>query len=160
MRHTVSVVVENKPGVLTRIAGLFARRGFNIDSLAVGESEKKGFSRITIIVTGDDNIIEQITKQLYKLIDTYKVIDLTPTKHIEREMILAKVSINTTNRSEVIEIADIFRSKIVDVSEKSMTIEITGDNDKNEGFINLLKKFGILEIVRTGTIAIQRGTGK
>jgi len=97
---------------------------------------------------------------LYKLIDTYKVIDLTPTKHIEREMILAKVSINTTNRSEVIEIADIFRSKIVDVSEKSMTIEITGDNDKNEGFINLLKKFGILEIVRTGTIAIQRGTGK
>ncbi len=157
MRHTVSVVVENKPGVLSRISGLFSRRGFNIDSLAVGESEREGFSRITIIVTGDDTIIEQIIKQLYKLIDTYKVIDLTPTKHIEREMILVKVNVTVSNRSEIIEIVDIFRGKIIDVCDKSMTIEITGDKDKNEGFLSLLKKFGISEIVRTGTVAIQRG---
>ncbi len=159
MRHVLSVVVENKPGVLARIASLFSRRGFNIDSLAVGATEKPEFSRITLVVTGEDLVIEQITKQLYKLIDTYKVTDLTAVKHIEREMLLVKVSINPNTRSEAIEIVDIFRGKIIDVAEKNMTVEITGDYDKNEGFLSLLKKFGIIEIVRTGTVAIQRGTG-
>lgn len=159
MRHVLSVIVENKSGVLARVAGLFSRRGFNIDSLAVGTTEKPEFSRITLVVTGEDLVIEQITKQLYKLIDTYKVTDLTAAKHIEREMILVKISINANNRSEVIEIVDIFRGKIIDVSDKNMTVEITGDYEKNEGFLSLLKKFGIIEIVRTGTVAIQRGTG-
>lgn len=159
MRHVLSVIVENKPGVLARISSLFSRRGFNIDSLAVGVTEKPEFSRITLVVTGEDLVIEQITKQLYKLIDTYKVADLTAVKHIEREMLLVKVSISVTTRSEVIEIVDIFRGKIIDVSEKNMTVEITGDYEKNEGFLSLLKKFGIIEIVRTGTVAIQRSTG-
>jgi acetolactate synthase I/III small subunit len=156
MRHVLSVVVENKPGVLARISGLFSRRGFNIDSLAVGATEKIGFSRITLVVTGDDVIIEQITKQLYKLIDVHKISDLTVTKHIEREMLLIKVGINSSTRSEVIQVVDIFRGKIIDVSEKSITVEITGDYEKNEGFISLLRRFGIIEIVRTGTISIQR----
>lgn len=159
MRHVLSVIVENKPGVLARIAGLFSRRGFNIDSLAVGTTEKPEFSRITLVVTGEDLVIEQITKQLYKLIDTYKVTDLTTVKHIEREMLLVKVSINASTRSEALEIVNVFRGKIIDVSDKSITVEITGDYEKNEGFLSLLKKFGIIEIVRTGTIAIQRGTG-
>lgn len=156
MRHVVAVLVENKPGVLARISALFSRRGFNIDSLAVGPAENPSFSRITLVVTGDDTIIEQISKQLYKLIDVHKVTDLTPVKHIEREMMLLKVNITANTRSEIIEIVDIFRGKIIDVSDKSIILEITGDKDKNEGLLNLLKKFGILEILRTGTVAIQR----
>ncbi|MEK6557048.1 MAG: acetolactate synthase small subunit [Candidatus Margulisiibacteriota bacterium] len=158
MRHVVSVIVENKPGVLARIAGLFSRRGFNIDSLAVGETENPEFSRITLVVTGEDTIIEQIVKQLYKLIDTYKVIDLTKVNHVEREMVLVKVNVTTSTRSEIIEVANIFRAKIVDVGEKSMVIEITGTQDKLEGFLTLLRKFGVIEMVRTGSIAIGRGT--
>ena len=157
MRHVVSVIVENRPGVLARIAGLFSRRGYNIDSLAVGPTENADFSRITIVVTGEDTIIEQIVKQLYKLIDTYKVIDLTKQIHIEREMALIKVNITASTRSEVIEIVNIFRAKIVDVSDRNLVIEITGDADKINGLLTLLKKFGIVEIVRTGSIAIQRG---
>ncbi|MDD5456015.1 MAG: acetolactate synthase small subunit [Candidatus Margulisbacteria bacterium] len=157
MRHVVSVIVENKPGVLARIAGLFSRRGYNIDSLAVGITENPDFSRITLVVHGDDIIIEQIVKQLYKLIDTYKVIDLTKQTHIEREMALVKISVTASTRSEIIEIADIFRAKIIDVSEKNLVIELTGDQDKIEGFLVLIKKFGIVELVRTGSIAIQRG---
>jgi acetolactate synthase I/III small subunit len=157
MRHVVSVTVENKPGVLARISGLFSRRGFNIDSLAVGESEREGFSRMTLVVTGDDKIVEQITKQLHKLIDTYKVSDFTNMSHIERELVMIKVSINANNRSEVIEIVDIFRGKIIDVGDKSLTLEITGDKDKISGITKLLKKFGIIELVRTGTIATLRG---
>ena len=157
MRHVVSVIVENKPGVLARIAGLFSRRGYNIDSLAVGITENPEFSRITLVVNGDDIIIEQIVKQLYKLIDTYKVIDLTKQTHIEREMALVKINVTASTRSEIIEIADIFRAKIIDVSEKNLVIELTGDQDKIEGFLVLIKKFGIVELVRTGSIAIQRG---
>lgn len=157
MRHIISVIVDNKPGELVRIAGLFSRRGFNIDSLAVGETENPAFSRITLVVTGDDQVIEQISKQLYKLIDTYKVVDLTPLNHIDREMLLVKVSVTATTRSEVIEIANVFRAKIIDVGEKSLVTEITGDSDKIEGFISLLRRFGIMEMVRTGTVGIARG---
>ena len=157
MRHVLSVTVENRPGVLARIAGLFSRRGFNIDSLAVGETENPDFSRITLVVHGDDTVIEQITKQLYKLIDTYKVLDLSKMTHVEREMVLAKVSINSGSRSEVIEIVNIFRGKIVDVGDKSLVVEMTGEQGKIEGMLKLLRKFGIIEIVRTGSIALQRG---
>jgi len=157
MRHVISVIVENRPGVLARIASLFSRRGYNIDSLAVGITEDPDFSRVTLVGNGDDTIIEQIVKQLYKLIDTHKVIDLTKQNHIEREMALVKVTITSSTRSEVIEIVNIFRAKIIDVSEKNLTAEITGDQDKIVGFISLLKKFGINEIVRTGTVAIGRG---
>jgi len=158
MRHVLSVTVENKAGVLARIAGLFSRRGFNIESLAVGPTENPDYSRITLVVQGDDLIIEQISKQLYKLIDTYKVVDLTKINHVEREMVLVKVSITASTRSEVIEIVNIFRAKVVDVSEKTLCIEITGDQGKINGLLKLLKKFGIAEIVRTGSIAMQRGT--
>ncbi|OGI09469.1 MAG: acetolactate synthase small subunit [Candidatus Margulisbacteria bacterium GWF2_35_9] len=157
MRHVLSVVVENKPGVLARISGLFSRRGFNIDSLAVGPTEDPAYSRITLVVQGDDMIIEQISKQLYKLIDTYKVIDLTKINHVEREMVLVKVNITSTTRSEVIEIVNIFRAKIIDVSEKTLVIEITGDQSKINGLLKMLKKYGITEMVRTGSIAMQRG---
>jgi acetolactate synthase-1/3 small subunit len=157
MRHIISVIVDNKPGELVRIAGLFSRRGFNIDSLAVGETENPVFSRITLVVTGDDQVIEQISKQLYKLIDTYKVIDLTPLNPIDREMLLIKISVNSATRSEVIEIANVFRAKVIDVGEKSLVTEITGDRDKIEGYITMLRRFGIMEIVRTGTVGIQRG---
>ena len=157
MRHVVSVVVENKPGVLARISGLFSRRGFNIDSLAVGPTEDANYSRITIVVNGEDMIIEQISKQLYKLIDTYKVVDLTKINHIERELVLVKVNITASTRSEVIEIINIFRAKIVDISEKTLCVEVTGVQEKINGLLKLLKKFGIAEVVRTGSIAIQRG---
>lgn len=158
MRHILSVVVENKPGVLARISGLFSRRGFNIDSLAVGPTEDPAYSRITLVVNGDDMIIEQISKQLYKLIDTHKVIDLTKINHVEREMVLFKVNITAITRSEVIEIVNIFRAKIIDVSEKTLGVEITGDQGKINGLLKLLKKFGITEVVRTGSIAMQRGS--
>jgi acetolactate synthase-1/3 small subunit len=160
MKHTISVIVENKPGVLSRVAGLFARRGFNIESLAVGVTEVPSVSRMTIVAEGDERDLEQITKQLYKLIDTLKVFDLPAEKAVERELILIKVAANDKNRQEITQIADIFRGKIVDVAENSMTIEITGDESKVNGAEKLLSKFGIKELVRTGKIALQRGSAE
>ncbi|MFA4966798.1 MAG: acetolactate synthase small subunit [Candidatus Margulisiibacteriota bacterium] len=160
MKHTISVIVENKPGVLSRVAGLFARRGFNIESLAVGVTEIPSVSRMTIVAEGDERDLEQITKQLYKLIDTLKVFDLPADKAIERELILVKVAANDKNRQEINQIVDIFRGKIVDVAENSMTIEITGDESKVNGAEKLLSKFGIKELVRTGKIALQRGSAE
>ena len=160
MKHTISVIVENKPGVLSRVSGLFSRRGFNIESLAVGTTEDPSMSRMTIVVEGDEADLEQITKQLYKLIDTLKVFDLPAEKAIERELVLAKVTANEKNRQEITQIAEIFRARIVDVAETSMTLEISGDESKVEGAVKLLAKFGIKELVRTGKIALQRGSAE
>lgn len=157
MKHTISVLVENKPGVLARVAGLFSRRGFNIESLAVGTTEDESISRMTIVASGDDTVLEQITKQLYKLIDVIKVFDLPKDIAVERELMLIKVSCNEKTRPEIIEIVDIFRGRIVDVSEGAVTIEMTGEESKVAGIEKLLKKFGIKELVRTGKIALQRG---
>jgi acetolactate synthase-1/3 small subunit len=157
MKHTISVLVENKPGVLARVAGLFARRGFNIESLAVGTTEDESVSRMTIVASGDDNVLEQITKQLYKLIDIIKVFDIPKDVAVERELMLIKVNCNEKTRPEIVEIVDIFRGRIVDVSEGAVTIEMTGEESKIDGIEKLLKKFGIKELVRTGKIALQRG---
>jgi acetolactate synthase-1/3 small subunit len=157
MRHTISVLVENKFGVLARISTLFAARGFNIDSLAVGETEDPDISRMTIIVRGDDRILEQVEKQLNKLIDVIKVTDFKEAQHIERDLALIKVKADKTNRSEIMQIMDIFRARIVDVSADSIVVEITGDEEKILALINLLTPFGIKEVCRTGIIAIGRG---
>ncbi len=157
MRHTIAALVEDKPGVLARVAGLFRRRGFNIESLAVGVTEKEGISRMTIVVSGDDRTIEQVTKQLNKLIDVVKVSDVS-TNSVERELALIKVSANPQSRAEIIEIANIFRARIVDVARDSMIIEVTGDEDKIGAFIDLMRQYGIKEVARTGKIAMQRGS--
>ena len=160
MKHTISVIVENKPGVLSRVSGLFSRRGFNIESLAVGTTEDPKLSRMTIVVEGNEQDLEQITKQLYKLIDTLKVFDIPAEVAVERELVLAKVAANEKTRPEITQIVDIFRGKVVDVAEASMTVEITGDGAKVEGAIKLLAKFGVKELVRTGRIALQRGSAE
>lgn len=157
MRHTISVIVENKPGVLHRVSGLFSRRGFNIESLAVGTTENPEVSRITIVVTGDDLILEQITKQLYKQIDVLKVFDLPAEESIERELALIKVHANEKTRTEITQIAEMCKARIVDVAEKALTIEISAEKEKVENIQKLLEKFGIQELVRTGKIALQRG---
>ncbi|MCU0640874.1 MAG: acetolactate synthase small subunit [Candidatus Margulisbacteria bacterium] len=160
MKHTISVIVENKPGVLSRVSGLFSRRGFNIESLAVGTTEDPSLSRMTIVVAGDEADLEQITKQLYKLIDTLKVFDLPADKSVQSELVLVKVAANEKSRVEITQIAEIFRAKIVDVAETSMTLELTGEESKVEGAIKLLTKFGVKELVRTGRIALQRGSAE
>jgi acetolactate synthase-1/3 small subunit len=157
MKQTIAVVVENKPGVLNRVSGLFSRRGFNIESLAVGPTENPSISRMTIVVEGDEQTLEQITKQLYKQVDVLKVFDLPSEQSVERELALIKVHANEKTRSEITQIVDIFRARVVDVSEDSMTIEITGERDKVDGIEKLLQKFGIQELVRTGKVALQRG---
>jgi acetolactate synthase-1/3 small subunit len=157
MQHTLSVLVENKPGVLTRVTSLFARRGFNIDSLAVGVSEDPTLSRITLVVSAADTPIEQITKQIYKLIDVIKVQDLDPNESIERELVLFKVNAAPERRHEVIEVANVFRAKIVDVGRNSLTIEVTGTGDKIDAIEDLLRAYGIKEVARTGRIALSRG---
>ncbi|WAM31286.1 acetolactate synthase small subunit [Caldicellulosiruptor naganoensis] len=157
MKYTLSVLVENHPGVLSRVAGLFSRRGFNIDSLAVGVTEDPTISRMTIVVNGDDYVVEQVTKQLNKLIDVIKVKKLDPKEAVERELALIKVNANSQTRSDIIQITEIFRANIVDVSKETLTIEISGDEDKIEALIELLKQYGIREVVRTGLIAIERG---
>lgn len=157
MQHTISCLVENKPGVLARVASLFARRGFNIESLAVGTTEQKDTSRMTIVVEGDVSILEQITKQLNKLIDVIKVSDITSLPSVERELTLIKVNADAQSRSEIMQIVDIFRAKIVDISEKTLIIEITGDENKVNALEQLLKKFGIKELVRTGKVVLVRG---
>lgn len=158
MRHTISVLVENKFGVLARIATLFAARGFNIDSLSVGETESPDISRMTIVVKGDDRILEQVEKQLNKLVDVIKVLDFKGIGHVERDLVLLKVKADKTNRSEILQITDIFRAKIIDVSIDSLILEITGDEEKIEALIAMLKPFGIKEMCRTGIVAMARGT--
>lgn len=160
MKHTISVIVENKPGVLSRVAGLFSRRGFNIESLAVGTTEKPEISRMTIVVEGDEQTLEQITKQLYKQIDVLKVFDLPAEQAVERELALIKVHANEKTRAEITQIVDIFKARIVDVAEDSLTIEISAEKEKVESIQKLLEKFGIQELVRTGKIALQRGSAE
>jgi acetolactate synthase I/III small subunit len=159
MKHTLSVLVEDEAGVLSRIAGLFARRGFNIESLAVGPAEQMGVSRITMVVPGEDQVIEQLTKQLYKLINVLKVQDITEIPCVERELMLIKVNATPQLRSEILEIVQIFRAKIVDVSEDSVTIEVSGDPGKMVAIVQMLNKFGIREIARTGKVALTRESG-
>jgi len=156
MKHTLSVLVENESGVLTRIAGLFARRGFNIESLSVGPAEQKDISRITMVVPGDNRTIEQLTKQLYKLINVRKVQDITTLPNVGRELMLLKVRFNEQTRTEILDIAKVFNAKIVDLSAKSLTLEVTGEPDKILALEQLLQKFGILEIAKTGKIALLR----
>ena len=158
MRHTLAVLVENKYGVLARVAGLFSRRGFNIDSLAVGITEDPTISRMTIIVSGDDHVLEQVMKQLNKLIDVIRVIDLSSEEFVERELALIKVNADANNRAEIIQIVDIFRARIIDVASKSVTIEVTGDVEKIKAIQTLLKPFGIKEMARTGIVALKRGS--
>ncbi len=157
MKHTLSVLVENKPGVLARVAGLFSRRGFNIDSLAVGRTEDPLLSRMTIVVDAEEHSLEQVIKQLHKLINVIKISDLDPHASVGRELLLMKVQANAKNRPEIVAIADIFRAKIVDVSRSSLTLEITGTADKVAAIEDLLKPYGISELARTGKIALARG---
>lgn len=159
MKHTISVLVEDEAGVLTRIAGLFARRGFNIESLAVGPAEQVGISRITMVVPGDDGTIEQLIKQLYKLINVLKVQDITQIPCVERELMLLKINATASNRAEVIELAQVFRARIVDISEETLTIEVVGDPGKMVAIVQMLHKFGIREIARTGKVALPRDSG-
>jgi acetolactate synthase I/III small subunit len=156
MKHTISVLVEDEAGVLSRIAGLFARRGFNIESLAVGPAEQVGVSRITMVVPGDDRVIEQLIKQLYKLISVLKVQDVTETPSVERELMLVKVNASAASRAEVIQLAQIFRARVVDLSEDTLTIQVVGDPGKMVAIIQMLNKFGIREIARTGKISLVR----
>ena len=160
MRHTIALLVENKFGVLSRIAGLFSGRGYNIESLSVGETIDPQISAMTIVTRGDDQIIEQINKQLNKLIDVIKVVDMTEMDHVEREMVLIKVSPRQQDKAELLRLTEIFRGRVVDSSQKTYTVEITGDDKKIAAFIELLKPMGIKEFVRTGKIAIARETIK
>jgi acetolactate synthase-1/3 small subunit len=156
-KHILSILVENKPGVLTRIAGLFARRGFNIDTLAVGPTDDERISRITLTLDGAVHPIDQVTKQLHKLVNVLKIRDLEPTETLARELAMFKVSADGAARSEVMQICDIFRAKIVDVTKRSVTIEVTGTCDKVDAFERLIRPFGLIEMARTGEIAIARG---
>ncbi len=155
-RHTISLLVENRFGAFNRIAGLFAAKGYNIDSLSVGPTEEEDVSRMTIVTHGDDQIIEQITKQLNKLVDTIKVIDLTFEDFVERELVLIKVQSSQAARPEIMQIAEIFRAKVVDISPRSMTLEATGSKQKVDAIIKMVKPLGIKELARTGQIALKR----
>ena len=159
-KHILSILVENKPGVLTRIAGLFARRGFNIDTLAVGPTDDPTLSRITLTLDGAMHPIDQVTKQLHKLVNVLKIRDLEPAETVARELALFKVSADASTRAEVMQMVDIFRAKIIDVSRRSVTIEVTGSWDKIEAFERMVRPFGLIEMARTGEIAISRGRGE
>ncbi len=156
MRHTISVLVENKFGVLTRIAGLFSGRGYNIDTLNVGPTHDPNTSRMTIVTRGDDATLEQIVKQLNKLVDVLSVVDFRDGEYVDRELVLVKVSVDSKTRAEVMQITDIFRAKIVDVQPTTLTIEITGNESKVDKFLNLMKTFGVIDLTRTGKIALPR----
>jgi acetolactate synthase-1/3 small subunit len=156
MRHTISVLVENKFGVLTRVAGLFSGRGYNIDTLNVGPTHDPALSRMTIVTTGDDSTLEQIVKQLNKLPNVLKVQNFGAGESVDRELVLVKVAVDSKSRAEVMQITDIFRAKIVDVQPKSLTVEITGSETKVEKFLDLMKTFGVQEITRTGHVALPR----
>jgi len=156
-KHTIAVLVENRFGVLSRVAGLFSARGYNIESLSVGETLDPTVSRMTLVVRGDAFIIEQVLKQLHKLIDVIKVTDLSDEDHVEREMLLLKVNAEPANRAEILRVGDIFRAKVVDVTPNTYTLEVTGEESKIEAIIDLLRPFGIHEVVRTGKVALARG---
>ena len=156
MRHTLAVLVDNKPGVLARVSGLFSRRGFNIESLAVGMTEDPEISRMTIVVRGDDRVLAQVTSQLGKLIDVISVCDLPASESVDRELVLIKVSADATTRSEIMQIVDIFRAKIIDVGTETLIIEVTGDRGKVRAIREMLERFGIRELVRTGMVAMNR----
>ena len=156
-KHTLSVLVENKPGVLARVAGLFSRRGFNIDSLAVGETEHPQISRITIVVSVEDSPLEQVTKQLNKLVNVLKIVELDPTSSVQRELLLVKVRADLQTRSHVLETVQLFRAKVVDVAPDAVTIEATGTGDKLAALLRVLEPFGIKEMVQSGLVAIGRG---
>ena len=158
-KQTISVLVEDEAGVLTRIAGLFARRGFNIESLAVGSAEESGVSRITMVVPGDEKVVEQLIKQLYKLISVLKVQDISQQPCVERELMLIKINASASNRAEIIQVAQIFRARVVDLAEEALTLEVVGDPGKIVAIIQMLTKFGIREIARTGKIALVRESG-
>jgi len=158
MKHTLSVVVENQPGVLARVVTLFRRRGYNIDSLAVGRTENNEISRITIVVEGQEDVIEQVTKQLHKLVDVLKINDITEEPSVERELALIKVRADMASRAEIMQIVDIFRARIVDIGKNSLIIEATGDENKVTAIEESLRPFGIMEMVRTGKIALVRGS--
>jgi acetolactate synthase-1/3 small subunit len=158
MNHIISVLVENKAGVLAKISGLFSRRGFNIESLAVGPTDDEKISRITLSVNAEEHSIEQIIKQLYKLINVIKIQELDPSNIVERELVLIKVNADSKTRPEILEIVTVFRANIVDVAKKTIMIEITGNSRKVKGLEELLRPFGILELVRTGKIACSRGS--
>ncbi len=161
MKHTIAILVEDHPGVMSRVASLFTRRGFNIDSIAVGHSETSGISRMTIIVSGDQKVLEQVTKQLNKLIDVIRVRDIPPENIIERELVLIKVHTDSLSvRAEIIQLVEIFKAKVVYVERNTITIELSGNEEKVSGFLKLLEPFGIIEIVRTGRIAIARSKTK
>src|SRR4051812_11367219 len=157
-RHTLSVLVENKPGVLARVASLFARRGFNIDSLAVGPTEHPDVSRMTIVVNVEDLPLEQVTKQLNKLINVIKIVELDPTQSVQRELVLIKVKADLSTRSHVLETVQLFRAKVVDVAPDAVTVEATGTADKLEALIRVLEPFGIKELVQSGMVAVARGS--
>ena len=159
-KHILSILVENKPGVLTRIAGLFARRGFNIDTLAVGPTDDEQFSRITLTLDGAIHPIDQVTKQLHKLVNVLKIRDLAPNETLARELALFKVTADGAARSEVVQLCEIFRAKVVDVSKRSLIVEVTGTCNKVDAFEALLRPFGLVEMARTGEIAISRGRGE
>jgi acetolactate synthase-1/3 small subunit len=159
-KHVLSILVENKSGVLTRIAGLFARRGFNIDTLTVGPTEDEQISRVTLTVDGALHPIDQVTKQLHKLVNVLKIRDLEPTDTVARELALFKVSVDGPQRAEVMQFCEIFRGKVVDVTKRSIIIEITGTTDKIDAFERMVRPFGLIEMMRTGEIAISRGRGE
>jgi acetolactate synthase-1/3 small subunit len=156
--HVLSLLVEDKPGLLTRVAGLFARRGFNIESLAVGHSEIPGLSRITILVDVDDVPLEQVTKQLNKLINVIKIVELDPAQSVQREHLLIKVKVDNTTRSQVLEAVNLFRARVVDVATDAVVIEVTGDSGKTQALLRVLEPFGIRELAQSGLLAIGRGS--
>ncbi|RZN42961.1 MAG: acetolactate synthase small subunit [Methanosarcinales archaeon] len=158
MRHTLAVLVDNKPGVLARVSGLFSRRGFNIESLAVGVTENPEISRMTIVVRGDDRVLAQVTSQLGKLIDVISICDLPSSESVDRELVLIKVSADAITRSEIMQIVDIFRVKIIDVGTETLIIEVTGNQGKLRAIREMLERFGITELVRTGMVAMNRNT--
>ncbi len=158
MKHTLSVLVKNRPGVLARVSGLFSRRGYNIDSLSVGLTHNPDVSRMTIVVAGDDRVVEQVVKQLNKLIDVIKVLDIREGESVNRELALIKVEAGPKTRSEIMQIATIFRARIVDVGARTLVIEVTGDSHKIDAMEQLLRRFGIKEMVRAGKVSILKGT--
>jgi acetolactate synthase I/III small subunit len=157
MEHTLVVLVEDKPGVLNRVASLFRRRAFNIESLTVGHTEQPGISRMTIVIDNDQTNVERVTANLYKLVNVIQVADLAEMPSVSRDLALIKVSVNSGNRAEVMQLVEVFRSRIVDVANDSLIVEITGDEDKINSFVEVLRPFGILEMVRTGVVAMARG---
>jgi acetolactate synthase-1/3 small subunit len=159
-KHILSILVENKPGVLTRIAGLFARRGFNIDTLAVGPTDDERLSRMTLTLDGATHPIDQVTKQLHKLVNVLKIRDLEPDETLARELALFKISADGSSRAEVMQVCEVFRAKIVDLGKRSLTVEVTGTCEKVDAFERLVRPFGLIEMARTGEIAIARGRGE